>query len=122
MIKEEQEFNNGKLNRKNLVYDKEHKGKLAFRYGRFFHDFKRRNGELADNFITTEESKNPYITCPCCNKAFDRKGFPYMGVFQILPKKHERRYKFIVICKECAYRISDFVIEEDGTLHKIERK
>jgi len=45
-----------------------------------------------------------------------------VGIFTVLPRNYKYRYKFKIICKSCAYRISDIVIEGDGEEIKIKRK
>lgn len=59
-------------------------------------------------------AENPYITCPCCGKPFGDNEYPYMGAFKVpVPVGN---YRFRIICKKCAYRISDKVTEADGKI------
>lgn len=113
-------FNNGEFNRRNLERDKTRGCKMTFRYGGLVHNFNKTVGEWADDF--TLESENPFIDCSCCKKPFVRSEFPYMGVFHVKGITYKYRNKFIIICKSCAYRISDIVIESGGKEVKTNRK
>lgn len=60
--------------------------------------------------------KNMFMRCRRCNKRFRNTEYAYRGSFYIAPNKTE----FRTICRNCAYAISDYVIEKDG--NKIETK
>lgn len=58
-----------------------------------------------------------FISCSCCHKHFEDDEYPYMGTFSVA----KGQYMFKIICKECAYKISDKVTETDGKVIIIDR-
>lgn len=107
------QFNNGKFNRRNLEINK-HGCRIAFRYGGLARNFDKTNKEWFAGY-STDDIGNPFIKCACCDKAFNPDEHPYTGVFHVAPRTVKYRNKFAIICKKCAYKISDIVIEADST-------
>ena len=103
---EEKIFNQGKFNRRNL------KDKKTFRWGGIEHKFKKTAKEWRDEFCFSE-AENPYIKCSCCGRDYADDDILYAGFFTVKEKSYECRYQLKTLCKECAYRISDKVIESD---------
>ena len=95
------------LNRKNL------KDKLSWRYGGIRGQFER----TAEEWQTDIPDAVQYKVCAVCGNNFPLNEPIYMGVFQIAPDEKQYRYRLHTVCKECAYRISDSVIEADGSVH-----
>lgn len=63
------------------------------------------------------DCRKRFISCSCCHKHFDDDEYPYIGAFRAA----KGQYWFKIICKECAYKISDKVTEADGEVVVIER-
>lgn len=110
-------FNNGKMNRRNL------KDKKTWRYGGISRQFERTAKEWREEHerVLGKDSDNPYLNCSVCGRNFNDSEYLYQGVFSIKPAKYKYRLMFKVLCKDCAYKISDAVIEADGTEIAIDR-
>lgn len=107
------------VNRKLLKGDSYTGLKETFRYGGMFtKDFTKtakQRAEEHDTFVSQRGGivdKNPYKTCACCGREFGEEEYPYAGFFNT--DLSEKYSKLEIICKDCAYDISDIVIEYGG--------
>ena len=57
-----------------------------------------------------ENDEEHFTECACCGRPFKDDEFPYSNFFE-----QSDGSRLAIICKECAYKISPFVIEADGT-------
>lgn len=106
--------------------------KSIFRYGGILHDYDTTwlewYHQLKD--MGYKDSENYACKCYICGGRADAlekstiepkpKTYPYCGVFRITKGKDKGRYKFRIICRECAYDLAwsrmgcHGVIEMDG--------
>ena len=106
-------------NRKLLTGDMYTGLKETFRYGGMFtQDFTKtakQRAEEHDTFVSQRGGiidENPYKTCACCGREFADNEYPYAGFFNT--DLSEKLSKLEIICRDCAYEISDVVIECGG--------
>ena len=107
------EFNNGKCNRRNL-HDK-----TVFRWGGINGQFTRTVKAWRDECQVYGFDDSMYQNCSVCGMHFEDDEHIYTGKFTAKPRKYKYRYGFRHMCKACAYRIADKVIEADGSVHTI---
>lgn len=107
------EFNNGKCNRRNL-HDK-----TVFRWGGLSRQFTKTAKMWRDECKEFGFNDSMYQNCSVCGHHFEDDEHLYVGEFAVKPKKFRYRYSFKTMCKACAYRIADKVIEADGSVHTI---
>lgn len=90
----------------------------AFRYGGLRGLYDRTAKEWSEEYLKgdAEREVNPYVTCPNCGKPFPENEPLYAGSFLVKYIDNKPYYQIKCICKDCAYKISDGVIEADGYL------
>lgn len=92
----------------------------AFRYGGMRRLYERTAKEWSEEYLNgdSEREGNPYVICPNCGKLFPENEPIYAGSFLAKYINNKPYYLFKCICKNCAYEISESVIEADGEEHR----
>ena len=58
-------------------------------------------------YFGEDESQSKFIRCHCCKAPFKGDESPYAGFFP----EDDKGFTLRIICKECAYEVSDKVID-----------
>lgn len=78
------------------------------RWGGFGHEFEKTAQEWKEDYKKTfPDQETPFDKCYVCGQEPPQDQPLYVGAFELKPG----RFQFKIMCKECAYKISEIVAE-----------
>lgn len=86
----------------------------AFRWGGVCGEYTKAIEYWKKEYDAVSTGNNPYISCATCGTPFADTEFPYAA---FIKDDNTDKYRIRIICKCCAYKLADTVIEADGSRH-----